>query len=94
MTPELPRKEIQTRPKHRIIKYKNGAVALASILRGDSPALYLNGIEIGCGFDAILYKRSSFSDIPFGMPYFKLFYLIIKIYAGFNEKRWLPVLPA
>jgi len=43
-------------------------------LLGGSPALSPNGIETGCGFDAILYKHSSFPDIPFGMPYFELFY--------------------
>ena len=51
-----------------------GAVALANIfLLGGSPALCPNGIEIGHVFDAILYKRSSFPGIPFGMPYFRLF---------------------
>jgi len=50
-----------------------GAVALANIFAGGSPVLCPNGIEIGCGFDAILYKRSSFIDIPCGMPHFKLF---------------------
>jgi len=38
-------------------------------LLGGSPALCPNGIEISYGFDAILYKRSSFPAIPFGMPY-------------------------
>lgn len=42
-------------------------------LLGGSPALCPNGIEIGYVFDAILYKRSSFPGIPFGMPYFRLF---------------------
>ena len=42
-------------------------------LLGGSPALSPNDIETGCGFDAILYKHSSFPDIPFGMPDFKLF---------------------
>ena len=42
-------------------------------LLGGSPALCPNGIEIGHVFDAILYKRSSFPGIPFGMPYFRLF---------------------
>ena len=31
--------------------------------------LRLKSIEIGYVFDAILYKRSSFPGIPFGMPY-------------------------
>lgn len=44
-----------------------------SFLLGGSPALCPNGIEIGHVFDAILYKRSSFPGIPFGMPYFRLF---------------------
>ena len=53
---------------------QKGAVALANIfLLGGSPALCPNGIEIGHVFDAILYKRSSFPGIPFGMPDFKLF---------------------
>ena len=42
-------------------------------LLGGSPALCQNGIEIGCDFDPIPYKHSPFPDIPFGMPYFKLF---------------------
>ena len=42
-------------------------------LLGGSPALCPNGGEIGHIFDAILYKRSSFPGIPFGMPYFRLF---------------------
>ena len=42
-------------------------------LLGGSPALCPNGSEIGHVFDAILYKRSSFPGIPFGMPYFRLF---------------------
>ena len=51
-----------------------GAVTLANIfLLGGSPALCPNGGEIGHIFDAILYKRSSFPGIPFGMPYFRLF---------------------
>ena len=29
--------------------------------------------EIGCDFAPIPYKHSSFPDIPFGMPDFKLF---------------------
>ena len=37
------------------------------------PALCPNGGEIGCDFALIPYKHSSFPDIPFGMPDFKLF---------------------
>lgn len=43
-------------------------------LLGGSPALCPNGGEIGCDFAPIPYKHSSFPDIPFGMPDFKLFY--------------------
>ena len=42
-------------------------------LLGGSPALCPNGGEIGCDFALIPYKHSSFPDIPFGMPDFKLF---------------------
>ena len=42
-------------------------------LLGGSPALCQNGGEIGCDFAPIPYKHSSFPDIPFGMPDFKLF---------------------
>ena len=42
-------------------------------LLGGSPALCPNGGEIGCDFAPIPYKHSSFPDIPFGMPDFKLF---------------------
>ena len=42
-------------------------------LLGGSLALCPNGGEIGCDFAPIPYKHSSFPDIPFGMPDFKLF---------------------
>ncbi len=42
-------------------------------LLGGSPALCPNGGEIGCDFAPVPYKHSSFPDIPFGMPDFKLF---------------------
>lgn len=58
-------------------RQQNGAVALANIFAGGSPVLYPNGIEIDCGFDAILYKCSSFIDIPFGMEWLHL----IRLYA-------------
>ena len=52
---------------------KGGCRTSKYFLLGGSPALCPNGIEIGHVFDAILYKRSSFPGIPFGMPYFRLF---------------------
>ena len=52
---------------------KRGCRISKYFLLGGSPALCPNGIEIGHVFDAILYKRSSFPGIPFGMPYFRLF---------------------
>ena len=52
---------------------KRGCRISKYFLLGGSPALCPNGIEIGYVFDAILYKRSSFPGIPFGMPYFRLF---------------------
>ena len=54
-------------------KGKRGCRTSKYFLLGGSPALCPNGIEIGHVFDAILYKRSSFPGIPFGMPYFRLF---------------------
>ena len=56
-----------------IINTKRGCRTSKYFLLGGSPALCPNGIEIGHVFDAILYKRSSFPGIPFGMPYFRLF---------------------
>ena len=53
--------------------HKRGCRTSKYFLLGGSPALCPNGIEIGHVFDAILYKRSSFPGIPFGMPYFRLF---------------------
>ena len=54
--------------------YRKGGCRISKyFLLGGSPALCPNGIEIGYVFDAILYKRSSFPGIPFGMPYFRLF---------------------
>ena len=55
------------------IKVIRGCRISKYFLLGGSPALCPNGIEIGYVFDAILYKRSSFPGIPFGMPYFRLF---------------------
>ena len=52
---------------------KRGCRISKYFLLGGSPALCPNGIEIGHVFDAILYKRSSFPGIPFGMPDFRLF---------------------
>ena len=49
-----------------------GATSLVA-LGGGSPALCPNGGEIGCDFAPIPYKHSSFPNIPFGMPDFKLF---------------------
>ena len=57
----------------KIFLQKRGCRTSKCFLLGGSPALCPNGIEIGHVFDAILYKRSSFPGIPFGMPYFRLF---------------------
>ena len=50
-----------------------GCRTIKYFLLGGSPALCPNGGEIGCDFAPIPYKHSSFPDIPFGMPDFKLF---------------------
>ena len=52
---------------------KGGCRTSKYFLLGGSPALCQNGGEIGCDFAPIPYKHSSFPDIPFGMPDFKLF---------------------
>jgi len=52
---------------------KRGCRTIKYFLLGGSPALCPNGGEIGCDFAPIPYKHSSFPDIPFGMPDFKLF---------------------
>ena len=52
---------------------KGGCRISKYFLLGGSPALCPNGGEIGCDFAPIPYKHSSFPDIPFGMPDFKLF---------------------
>jgi len=52
---------------------KRGCRTSKYFLLGGSPALCPNGGEIGCDFAPIPYKHSSFPDIPFGMPDFKLF---------------------
>ena len=58
----------------KIIRHhKRGCRTSKYFLLGGSPALCPNGGEIGCDFALIPYKRSSFPDIPFGMPDFKLF---------------------
>ena len=57
----------------KIVQKEWGCRTSKYFLLGGSPALCPNGIEIGHVFDAILYKRSSFPGIPFGMPYFRLF---------------------
>ena len=54
-------------------KSKGGCRISKYFLLGGSPALCPNGGEIGCDFSPIPYKHSSFPDIPFGMPDFKLF---------------------
>ena len=53
--------------------HKRGCRTSKYFLLGGSPALCPNGGEIGCDFAPIPYKHSSFPDIPFGMPDFKLF---------------------
>ena len=54
-------------------KRERGCRISKFFLLGGSLVLCSNGIKNGCGFDAILYKRSSSLNIPFGMSYFKLF---------------------
>ena len=55
------------------LESKVGCRTSKYFLLGGSPALCPNGGEIGCDFAPIPYKHSSFPDIPFGMPDFKLF---------------------
>lgn len=52
---------------------RRGCRTIKYFLLGGSPALCPNGGEIDCDFAPIPYKHSSFPDIPFGMPDFKLF---------------------
>ena len=54
-------------------RVSRGCRTIKYFLLGGSPALCPNGGEIGCDFAPIPYKHSSFPDIPFGMPDFKLF---------------------
>ena len=56
-----------------VYEFSRGCRTSKYFLLGGSPALYPNGGEIGCDFAPIPYKHSSFPDIPFGMPDFKLF---------------------
>ena len=57
----------------RVPSSKRGCRTSKYFLLGGSPALCPNGGEIGCDFAPVPYKHSSFPDIPFGMPDFKLF---------------------
>ena len=54
--------------------YANGAVALANIFVGRQPYFLPKMASKSVMVPMPFYKRSSFIDIPFGMPYFKLFY--------------------
>ena len=54
--------------------YANGAVALANIFAGRQPYFLPKMASKSVTVPIPFYKRSSFIDIPFGMPYFKLFY--------------------
>ena len=56
-----------------VVNIARGCRTSKYFLLGGSPALCPNGGEIGCDFAPIPYKHSSFPDIPFGMPDFKLF---------------------
>lgn len=51
-----------------------GAVALANIFAGRQPYFLPKMASKSVTVPIPFYKRSSFIDIPFGMPYFKLFY--------------------
>ena len=53
---------------------KKGAVALANIFAGRQPYFLPKMASKSVTVPMPFYKRSSFIDIPFGMPYFKLFY--------------------
>lgn len=54
--------------------YEEGAVALANIFAGRQPYFPPKMASKSVTVPMPFYKRSSFIDIPFGMPYFKLFY--------------------
>ena len=56
------------------LEKKNGAVALANIFAGRQPYFLPKMASKSVTAPIPFYKRSSFIDIPFGMPYFKLFY--------------------
>ena len=58
----------------KIVKKINGAVALANIFAGRQPYFLPKMASKSVMVPMPFYKRSSFIDIPFGMPYFKLFY--------------------
>ena len=53
---------------------QEGAVALANIFAGRQPYFLPKMASKSVMVPMPFYKRSSFIDIPFGMPYFKLFY--------------------
>ena len=53
---------------------RDGAVALANIFAGRQPYFLPKMASKSVTVPMPFYKRSSFIDIPFGMPYFKLFY--------------------
>lgn len=53
---------------------EKGAVALANIFAGRQPYFLPKMASKSVMVPMPFYKRSSFIDIPFGMPYFKLFY--------------------
>ena len=61
------------RGRQPLLAKERGCRTSKYFLLGGSPALCPNGGEIGCDFAPIPYKHSSFPDIPFGMPDFKLF---------------------
>lgn len=60
--------------KRKRIAKKEGAVALANIFAGRQPYFLPKMASKSVTVPMPFYKRSSFIDIPFGMPYFKLFY--------------------
>lgn len=56
------------------LEAEKGAVALANIFAGRQPYFLPKMASKSVTVPMPFYKRSSFIDIPLGMPYFKLFY--------------------
>ena len=65
---------IRTIMETYLFSNQEGAVALANIFAGRQPYFLPKMASKSVTVPIPFYKRSSFIDIPFGMPYFKLFY--------------------